>query len=44
VTIDAMGTQSRIAEQIIEQDGDYALALKAGWDNQYPLRVLDGVN
>lgn len=31
VTIDAMGTQTKIADQIIEQDGDYALALK---DNQ----------
>jgi predicted transposase YbfD/YdcC len=31
VTIDAMGTQTRIAAQIIEQGGDYALALK---DNQ----------
>jgi predicted transposase YbfD/YdcC len=31
VTIDAMGTQTKIAEQIIEQEGDYALALK---DNQ----------
>lgn len=31
VTIDAMGTQTRIAAQIIEQKGDYALALK---DNQ----------
>ncbi len=28
VTIDAMGTQTKIATQIIEQDGDYALALK----------------
>jgi predicted transposase YbfD/YdcC len=28
VTIDAMGTQTKIAEQIIEQEGDYALALK----------------
>ncbi|GHO48425.1 ISAs1 family transposase [Ktedonospora formicarum] len=28
VTIDAMGTQTKIAEQIIEQGGDYALALK----------------
>jgi predicted transposase YbfD/YdcC len=26
VTIDAMGTQTKIAAQIIEQDGDYALA------------------
>lgn len=31
VTIDAMGTQTQIATQIREQDGDYALALK---DNQ----------
>lgn len=31
VTIDAMGTQTKIAAQIIEQKGDYALALK---DNQ----------
>jgi predicted transposase YbfD/YdcC len=31
VTIDAMGTQRKIAEQIVEQEGDYALALK---DNQ----------
>lgn len=31
VTIDAMGTQIKIAEQIIDQEGDYALALK---DNQ----------
>jgi predicted transposase YbfD/YdcC len=28
VTTDAMGTQTKIAEQIIGQDGDYALALK----------------
>ena len=28
VTIDAMGCQKAIAEQIIEQDGDYLLALK----------------
>jgi predicted transposase YbfD/YdcC len=31
VTIDAMGTQTKIAAQIVEQEGDYALALK---DNQ----------
>ncbi len=31
VTIDAMGTQTKIAEQIIEQEAEYALALK---DNQ----------
>jgi predicted transposase YbfD/YdcC len=28
VTIDAMGTQSAIAEQIVDQGGDYVLALK----------------
>ena len=28
VTIDAMGTQTKIAKQILEQEGDYALALK----------------
>ena len=28
VTIDAMGTQKAIAKQIIEQEGDYVLALK----------------
>lgn len=28
VTIDAMGTQKEIAKQIIEQEGDYVLALK----------------
>jgi len=33
VTIDAMGTQTQIAEQIIEQGGDYALALKANHAN-----------
>jgi predicted transposase YbfD/YdcC len=31
VTIDAMETQTKIAAQIFEQEGDYALALK---DNQ----------
>ena len=35
VTIDAMGTQTRIAEQIIEQEGDYALALKDNHENLY---------
>jgi predicted transposase YbfD/YdcC len=28
VTIDAMGCQTKIAEQIVEQEGDYVLALK----------------
>jgi predicted transposase YbfD/YdcC len=35
VTIDAMGTQTKIAAQIIEQDGDYALALKENQGNLY---------
>jgi predicted transposase YbfD/YdcC len=35
VTIDAMGTQSKIAEQIIEQEGDYALVLKENQGNLY---------
>lgn len=35
VTIDAMGTQTKIAAQIIEQEGDYALALKENQENLY---------
>jgi predicted transposase YbfD/YdcC len=35
VTIDAMGTQTKIADQIIEQKGDYALALKENQGNLY---------
>lgn len=35
VTIDAMGTQTKIADQIIEQGGDYALALKDNQGNLY---------
>src|SRR2546422_2418575 len=35
VTIDAMGTQTKIADQIIEQHGDYALALKDNQGNLY---------
>ena len=34
VTIDAIGTQTNIAEQIVDADGDYVLALK---DNQHTL-------
>jgi len=30
-----MGTQTKIAEQIIEQEGDYALALKDNQSNLY---------
>jgi len=35
VTIDAMGTQTKIADQIMEQRGDYALALKDNQGNLY---------
>jgi predicted transposase YbfD/YdcC len=35
VTIDAMGTQTKIAAQIIEQEGDYTLALKDNQGNLY---------
>lgn len=35
VTIDAMGTQLNIAAQIIEQEGDYALALKGNQGSVY---------
>src|SRR5579871_3791781 len=35
VTIDAMGTQRKIAAQIVEQEGDYALALKDNQGNLY---------
>ena len=35
VTIDAMGTQTQIASQIIEQGGDYALALKENQGTMY---------
>lgn len=35
VTIDAMGTQTTIADQIIEQEGEYALALKENQGNLY---------
>jgi predicted transposase YbfD/YdcC len=35
VTIDAMGTQTKIASQIIEHEGEYALALKENQRNLY---------
>lgn len=35
MTIDAMGTQTQIAKQIIEQGGDYALALKENHKDLY---------
>jgi len=39
VTIDAIGTQTTIAEQIVEQDGEYALARKR--QSGQPLRRSD---
>jgi predicted transposase YbfD/YdcC len=35
VTLDAMGTQTKIAAQIVEQEGEYALALKDNQGNLY---------
>jgi len=35
VTIDAMGCQKRIAQQIVERDADYVLALKANQANLF---------
>ena len=35
VTIDAMGTQTQIAAQIVEQESDYALALKENQGTMY---------
>jgi len=35
VTIDAMGTQTRIAETIVRRGGDYLLALKENWPALY---------
>jgi len=35
VTIDAMGTQTKIAQHIIDQEGDYALALKENHGTLY---------
>jgi predicted transposase YbfD/YdcC len=35
VTIDAMGCQTAIAQAVVDQDGDYALALKANQNTPY---------
>ena len=43
VTIDAMGTQVRRAEQIIKQKGTYVLAVKANQGNLYE-EVVDYFN
>jgi predicted transposase YbfD/YdcC len=40
VTLDAMGCQKRIVEQIVEQEGDYVLALKGNQDGLYT-EVMD---
>jgi predicted transposase YbfD/YdcC len=42
ITIDAMGTQVAIAEQIVEGKGDYILALKANQDGLFQ-QVIDCV-
>ena len=51
ITIDAIGCQKDIAEAIVDQEADYTLALKeslclqlkAGWDEDYLLKVLSGL-
>ena len=35
VTIDAMGTQTKIAQKILDRGGDYLLALKENWPATY---------
>lgn len=40
ITLDAMGTQTKIAEQIIKQKGDYVLALKENQGNLHKDVVL----
>jgi predicted transposase YbfD/YdcC len=43
ITIDAMGTQKAIAEQIIDSKADYVLALKGNQGNLYQ-EVIDHIN
>jgi predicted transposase YbfD/YdcC len=43
ITIDAMGTQRAIAEQIIEGEADYVLALKGNQETLYQA-VIDHIN
>jgi len=43
ITIDAMGTQTAIAEQIIDGDADYVLALKGNQETLHDA-VVDYVN
>jgi predicted transposase YbfD/YdcC len=43
ITIDAMGTQKAIAEQIIEQKADYVLALKGNQETTHQA-VIDYIN
>ncbi|KMJ45613.1 transposase, partial [Xenorhabdus khoisanae] len=35
ITIDAMGCQTKIAEQIVQQEGDYLLAVKGDQETLY---------
>ena len=37
ITIDAMGTQKKIAQTIIKNDGDYILAVKENHKTLYPV-------
>ena len=43
ITIDAMGTQKVIAEQIIEGEGDYVLALKGNHETLHQA-VIEHIN
>ncbi len=43
MTIDAMGTQTEIAEQIVEGEGDYLLALKGNHPTLHQA-VIEHVN
>jgi predicted transposase YbfD/YdcC len=43
ITIDAMGTQKAIAEQIVDSQADYVLALKGNQGNLYQ-EVIDHIN
>jgi predicted transposase YbfD/YdcC len=43
VTLDAMGTQTEIAKQIKQGEGDYVLALKGNQGKLIPRTVVIGV-
>lgn len=38
ITIDAMGTQTAIAEQIVDADGDYRVCQRRTTHGHYPVR------